>query len=133
MSDNQLTVSDLNLHLNNLRSVTNFFLYDRDICIYLLITQQDEEEEGEEEGSPVCLLHEERNQYLTHSESSKDPGHDWRTMGIHLYISDRKTEVTGITARQKSLLSKAKILQSTPAKKAMEKSLMSSEKKVITN
>lgn len=54
-------------------------------------------------------------------------------MGIHLYISDRKTEVTGITARQKSLLSKAKILQSTPAKKAMEKSLMSSEKKVITN
>ena len=54
-------------------------------------------------------------------------------MGIHLYISDRKTEVTGITARQKSLLSKAKILQSTPAKKAMGKSLMSSEKKVITN
>ena len=53
-------------------------------------------------------------------------------MGIHLYIWDRKTEVTGITARQKSLLSKAKILQSTPAKKAMG-SLMSLEKKVITN
>ena len=57
MSDNLLTV-DLNLHLNNLRSVTNFFSYDRDICIYLLITQQDEEGKGEEEGSPVCLLHE---------------------------------------------------------------------------
>lgn len=50
-------------------------------------------------------------------------------MDIHLDIWDRKTEVTGITARQKSLLSKAKILQSTPAKKAMGKSLMSSKKR----